>query len=132
MTLSLAHVSVRSRNLEESLRFYTEGLGLRVGPRPPFGFPGAWLYAGADDPSLGAVHLIGPGADSYLGVRPAGGGALDHVAFADTDWPDRRRTLMRLNIPFTERIVPQLGLRQVFLTDPDGIAVELNFPAAAD
>jgi hypothetical protein len=29
-----------------------------------------------------------------------------------------------------ERTVPSLGLRQVFLTDPSGVTIELNYPAA--
>lgn len=129
MTLALAHVSVRSRNLAASLRFYTEVLGLATGPRPPFGFPGAWLYGREEDSSQGVIHLIGPGSEEYLGDRSSGSGALDHVAFTATGWPALRGRLEALNIKFNVRTVPQLGLRQVFLSDPDGIVIELNFPA---
>lgn len=141
MGLSLNHVSIRTADLEACRRFYVEVLGLRVGPRPDFPFPGLWLYGG-DDPATGqpVVHVIGvdrndsSGRDGYLGERPAqplrGSGALDHVAFAATGLSEMRIRLARLGLAIHERTVPGLGLRQLFLTDPDGIVVELNYPGS--
>lgn len=135
MSLSrLAHVSIRARDLAASRRFYQQALGLREGSRPPFPFPGAWLYLGDDEGDLGVVHLIDAGADAaaveaYLGDRSGAGGAVDHVAFAADDWPAQRARLERLGVAFTERTVPGLGLRQVFVTDPSGVVVELNYAA---
>jgi len=138
----LAHYSVRARDLEVSIAFYTRALGLRLGPRPPFGFPGAWLYLPDDreQAEQGCVHLIGVGAESalddYLGARPDADhtttGPLDHIAFLANDWPGARARLQALGMEFTERAVPRLGVRQVFLADPDGVVVELNFPEVAD
>ena len=138
----LAHYSIRARDLEVSIVFYTQALGLRLGPRPPFGFPGAWLYLPDDHEQAdqGCVHLIGAGAEAalgaYLGERPgadhATTGPLDHIAFLAGDWPGYRARLQALGIGVTERVVPQLGVRQVFLADPDGVVIELNFPEAAD
>ncbi len=139
--MRLAHYAIRATDLAASIRFYEEILGLRDGPRPRFGFPGAWLYAPEDhDPdSQGVVHLIAaPDAtadagalDAYLGERgPAdGSGAIDHIAFAAEDWPAQRRRYEAAGIAFSERSVPGLGLRQVFITDPSGITVELNYRA---
>ena len=53
MCLALDHVNIRTRRLSVLRAFYTDVLGLKDGPRPPFGHPGAWLYAG-DHP---IVHL---------------------------------------------------------------------------
>ena len=138
MGLSLNHVSIRTADLEACRRFYVEVLGLRVGPRPDFPFPGLWLYGG-DDVATGqpVVHVIGvdpadsSGLSGYLGERPAvrGSGAVDHVAFAATGLSAMRVRLARLGLAIHERSVPGLGLRQLFLTDPDGIVVELNYPA---
>ena len=36
----------------------------------------------------------------------------------------------RKNVDFFERSVPTLGLHQMFLKDPNGVIIELNFPAA--
>lgn len=141
MSLSLNHYSIRAADLEASRRFYVDALGLAVGPRPDFPFPGLWLYAG--DTSVWAnavVHLIAAdrgdprGLQGYLGERaPAsrrGSGALDHVAFFATGLAERRAVLQRLGLATRERQVPGLGLHQLFVEDPDGIVVELNYPAA--
>lgn len=132
----LAHYSVRTHDLAASKRFYTELLGLREGFRPPFRFPGTWLYLGDDESTFGVVHLIPVGAADaavrdYLGERgeAPGAGALDHVAFFAHDWPAFRARCERLDVPYTRRVVPALGLFQVFLADPSGVTVELNFPA---
>jgi catechol 2,3-dioxygenase-like lactoylglutathione lyase family enzyme len=136
----LAHYSVRAKNLEASTAFYTEALGLCVGPRPPFGFPGVWLYLAQDEARSehGCVHLIGDGdaaaRDGYLGSRPNSDasetGALDHIAFFASDWPACRERLDALGVRHTQRLVPILGVLQVFLADPDGVRIELNYDVA--
>lgn len=135
----LGHYSIRTTDLESSRRFYTEVLGLEEGFRPPFPFPGIWLYLPGDKSDFGVVHIIGidahdrQGLADYLGERdPAslvGTGTLDHVAFLVEGLRDMRKKLHEQEIPFTERTVPSLGLHQVFLTDPSGVTVELNYPA---
>ncbi|WP_288251642.1 VOC family protein [uncultured Hydrogenophaga sp.] len=136
----LGHFSVRTSQLEASRRFYVEILGLRVGYRPALDFPGLWLYAGnADaDADFGVVHLIGTDGDSnavteYLGERTGdalGSGALDHLAFLADDMAGFRERLERHNIAYRIRTVPSLGLHQLFLSDPSGLTIEMNFPAA--
>jgi hypothetical protein len=32
-------------------------------------------------------------------------------------------------VPYRERTVPGLGLHQLFIEDPSGITIELNYPA---
>jgi len=134
----LAHYSIRTPNLEASRRFYKEVLGLEEGFRPPFAFPGAWLYLAGDDSDYGVVHLIGTeaaasaGLSEYLGARPdaTGSGSIDHVAFLAEGLPAMRRRLAAAGYAFRERTVPNLGLHQVFIEEPSGVTVELNFPAA--
>ena len=134
----LAHFSIRTSRLEESKRFYVEILGLRAGYRPPLDFPGVWLYQGGDEADYGVVHLIGTDGDGraladYLGEKAdtgTGTGALDHLAFMATDLDEFRRRLQRHKIQFFERTVPALRLRQVFFSDPSGLTIEMNFPAA--
>jgi catechol 2,3-dioxygenase-like lactoylglutathione lyase family enzyme len=141
MTMSLNHFSIRTRDVEACRRFYVDALGLVVGPRPDFPFPGLWLYAGDTTAwANAAVHVIGVEGDAaeglrgYLGERKEaaarGSGALDHVAFFATGLAARRAVLRGLGLAVRERTVPGLGLHQLFVEDPDGILVELNFPAA--
>lgn len=137
------HYSIRTLDLEASRRFYTEVIGLKEGPRPPFDFPGYWLYSGEPPADLhsgsnyGMVHLMGvaPGLASYLGDKDAaalkgGTGPLDHVAFAATGRDAMVERCQRHNVSFFERDVPLLGLRQMFIKDPDGVTIELNYPAS--
>ena len=136
----LAHYSIRTADLETSRRFYTEVMRFRVGYRPPFEFPGIWLYLGEDESDFGVVHLVGADPDDpealrrYLGERPAGtlfgAGSVDHIAFLAAGWPDMRARLGALGQPYTERTVPSLGLHQVFVVDPSGVTIELNYPAS--
>jgi catechol 2,3-dioxygenase-like lactoylglutathione lyase family enzyme len=136
----LAHFSVRTASIEASRRFYTEILGFKEGYRPPFKFPGLWLYRGGDEADFGVVHIIGideddaQGLAQYLGDKaPAslhGSAAVDHLAFLATDLHAMRGRLDGAELPYRERTVPDLGLHQLFVEDPSGITIELNFPAA--
>jgi catechol 2,3-dioxygenase-like lactoylglutathione lyase family enzyme len=134
----LGHYSIRTGDLEASRRFYTEVLGLREGFRPSFAFPGIWLYGGNDEADFGVVHIIGidasdpQGLQDYLGDKDgaslSGSGAIDHVAFLATGLAAMRARLQQRAMAFTERTVPSLGLYQLFIGDPSGVTVEMNYP----
>ena len=137
----LDHYSIRTPEVEASRRFYTEVMGFTVGFRPPFKFPGIWLYNGAQYPeTTGVVHIIGidpndpQGLKDYLGDRDVtslqGTGTVDHMAFVATGLADMRTRLQNHGIAFRERTVPALGIHQVFFEDPSGVTLELNYPAA--
>lgn len=133
---SLDHYTIIASDLERSVRFYTDVLGLLNGDRPDFGFPGAWIYVG-DKP---VVHLLGAGGadtmadgDVFGGGEGAGTGSgpgtgsIHHVAFRATGRDDTVKRLKAKNIAIKEQDVPGWPLRQVFLKDPDGVTIELNF-----
>ena len=42
----LEHYLVLTDDLDATRDFYAKALGMRLGPRPPLGFPGYWLYLG--------------------------------------------------------------------------------------
>ncbi len=123
---ALNHYTIKPVDLEATRKFYSEILGLPVGDRPPLGFPGYWLYCG-DVPT---VHLVGPKAEDVgkPARRPGATGLLDHIAFSCTGLREIRARLADHGVGYTERVVPRDGQTQLFLYDPDGIAVELNFP----
>ncbi len=141
MALTLNHFSIRTTDLEASRRFYADVLGLSVGPRPDFPFPGLWMYRGDHaDVANAVVHLIGidklapQGLQQYLGERDeaalAGSGAVDHIAFFADGLAATLAHLTQQGATFRQRTVPSIGLHQVFLEDPCGVVIELNFPAA--
>ena len=55
-------------------------------------------------------------------------GRFDHIAFAATDIASVRRQLKSKKVKFREQVIPRTGGQQIFLYDPDGVGVELNFP----
>jgi len=113
------HVNTRSADVERTKDFYVR-LGLRVGDRPPFASRGYWMYLG-DHPVL---HLV----QRKDGETPLdGSGNLDHVAFQATDLEGTRRVLAEAGLSFREAVVPRDNTVQIFVRDPDGIQVELNF-----
>ena len=116
----LQHINLRSADVERSKDFYVGVIGLRVGARPPIASVGYWLYLG-DQP---VVHLVQRTADAPAGY---GSGAIDHVAFHGIDFAAMRSRLSELGIPFREELIPRDGTRQLFVNDPDGVKIELNF-----
>jgi catechol 2,3-dioxygenase-like lactoylglutathione lyase family enzyme len=120
--MQLDHVTLRTDDLETMKAFFTDVLGLRVGDRPPFKFPGYWLYGG-DHP---LVHLMSgdPGTSADTG-------AIDHVAFRGDDYDALIARLEGLGADFTARTQTGGGARQVFVKGPLGLVVEINFPVAA-
>ena len=141
MTLSLNHYSIRTTDLDATREFYTEVLGFSSGPRPPFPFPGIWMYNGSHDSVANAVvHIIGidkndpEGLKKYLGDREEsslhGTGAVDHIAFFATGLEAMRKHLETIGVASRERTAPAVGLHQIFLDDPCGLVVELNYSAA--
>lgn len=118
----LDHYTILAADLAATRDFYVDALGLTDGARPPFDFPGQWLYC-EGQPVVHWSAANGRGADS-------GGAAVDHVAFAAADIDAVREHLHARGVDFQEREVPRLGQCQLFLRDPNGIRIELNFPLA--
>jgi len=112
------HINIRTRDLDRCVAFYSKVLGFKQGYRPPFDSPGAWLYS--DGAPL--VHI------SVASRKPAATtGALDHIAFAARGYASTKRRLERAGIAFESFSVPDTPVKQLFIEDPDGLAVELNF-----
>ena len=116
--LGLDHINIRTAELARTAAFFTEVLGLTVGWRPAFPFPGAWLYVGDKD----VVHLVEVS-------RPAAaskGSALDHFAFAIDDYEAAERALTAHGMAFEALVSPEGDIRQLFVTELNGVTFELN------
>jgi len=114
------HVNIKTQDLEASIVFYRDALGLRHGERPAFGFPGAWLY----DQDKPAVHL------NEVVEKPASASnAFDHVAFYSDDLDAVLARLDAVGVHYSGlRPIPGGKLRQCFMKDPNGITVEVTGP----
>ena len=120
----LDHYNVSTRKLSDTIRFYEEILGLTNGPRPPFNFPGAWLYS-AGHPVL---HLND--ISSTDRQQPANSGVIDHVAFGSRGFEAIKQHLTGKGVSFRVNQVPNSRRWQIFLTDPNNVMIELNFDVA--
>jgi catechol 2,3-dioxygenase-like lactoylglutathione lyase family enzyme len=119
---SMSHFTVLTDDVDATRAFYCGLLGLVDGKRPPFGFPGLWLYAG-DRPIL---HVIG--GRSHAELRA---GVIDHMAFDATDLRAVAARLADASIQYRLARVGGAadGAWQLFCLDPNGAKVELDFDA---
>jgi catechol 2,3-dioxygenase-like lactoylglutathione lyase family enzyme len=114
------HFTVLTDDVDSTVRFYGDLLGLEPGPRPNFKFPGAWLYAGGQP----ILHLIGGRPKSELKA-----GVIDHMAFSGKDLAATLSALKARGVEYECRQQLDTGLWQVFFFDPNGAKVELDFAA---
>ncbi|MHA1572096.1 MAG: VOC family protein [Alphaproteobacteria bacterium] len=119
----IEHYLVMSKDLDATRDFYVNVLGMTDGDRPPFDFAGLWLYLGGS----ACVHVALAVGDN---ARENGTGAIDHIAFNASGYDEMIECLDRLGIEARKRTVPRMGLRQLFIKDPDGVTIEINYPAS--
>ncbi|MBI2752643.1 MAG: VOC family protein [Betaproteobacteria bacterium] len=128
----IEHFLVQTADIEKTRDWYVRVLGMRVGPNPDFKFPVCWLYIGDKD----VVHVTEGGKDvsenrkRYVGQQSdavTGSGVVDHIAFRATGLRETIDYLCALGVEFRQRQVNDQGLYQLFLFDPNGIKIELNF-----
>src|SRR4051794_16162104 len=109
--------------LEQLRDFYVDVVGLSVGDRPDFARKGFWLYAG-DKP---IVHLI---VCQDGDVRAGGEVApsfIDHIAFTCKGLSEAVERLKAHGVVYKLSEVPSRHQVQIFVSDPAGVGVELNF-----
>ena len=136
MALShIEHMLVQTGDIAKTVDWYTRVLGMRAGYTPDFKFPVQWLYLGDTD----VVHVTEGGAaisenrKRYAGQQSealSGTGVIDHIAFRCSGLVETLAHLRALGIEFKQRQVDDQGLYQLFLFDPNGIKIELNFANA--
>lgn len=121
--MQLDHINVVTEDLDATVSFFTDVIGLRDGERPNFTSAGAWMYGEDGGPAI--VHIVVRKPDA------GGTGPLDHVAFRGQDLDALTTRLDAHDIGFDARIVPGTGDRQIFFNAPFGLKIEVNFPPEA-
>ncbi len=128
----LFHVLIKTNDLPQTLKFYTEVLGLREAKRPPFGFPGAWLACSTPMSDI-IIHVWagGPGMGEN-GISPYGTATIDHVSLTAIGHEAYRRRFEKYSLPWREFIIPETTLWQLFVYDPSGVQIELTFDSEGE
>lgn len=127
----IEHYLVLSDDMEATRDFYRDALGMHEGPRPPLGFPGYWMYLG-DTPVIHIAEWVTYTTHSNskgiaVSTRAESTGAIDHIAFTATGYDEVLARLTRNGIPADRNEQPGGRLRQLFLQDPNGVKIEINF-----
>jgi len=119
------HFNILTDDLPATLAFYEEHLNLKPGARPPFTFPGAWLYANGGKGKDPILHVVAGKPKSQL-VK----GVIDHMAFHGTGLAESVARLKAKGIAYELRKLPAYGTWQLFFFDPNGAKVEIDFDPA--
>ena len=119
--VGLDHVNLRTTQLDEMIRWYTDVLGLKQGWRPHFPFPGAWLYAG----DHAVVHLVDIDTDPATGAEVDL--KLEHFALRATDLGAFEARLAKQGAKMEKSELADAGIVQVNVWDPDGNHIHVDF-----
>ncbi|KAL8245666.1 hypothetical protein R6Q59_006882 [Mikania micrantha] len=119
--VNLHHVGILCENLERSLDFYQNLLGLKINearPHDKLPYRGAWLWVGSE-----MIHLMElPNPDPPTG-RPEHGGRDRHTCIAIRDVSKLKTILAKAGIPYT---LSRSGRPAIFTRDPDTNALEFT------
>jgi catechol 2,3-dioxygenase-like lactoylglutathione lyase family enzyme len=133
----LEHFLVVAQDYEGTIQWYIDNLGFRKGPHPDFGadIEVTWLYLGDRD----VIHIVPPRPDDAPRPKPdpnatpkeiaQGSRPIHHIAFRAENRKEMTQRFKDRGITYLEQQASKQDLYQVFVRDPNGITVELNFPA---
>lgn len=123
----LNHVNIVTKDVAATVKFYEAVLGLQVKPlpmTPPADLQILWL---ADSHGQPIIHLQGYNPDRHPLEPGDPNGTVDHVAFTCDDFEGLRKRCDEQGISYSVNDRQFGKLRQLFLTDPNNVALELNF-----
>ncbi|MEM9410336.1 MAG: VOC family protein [Planctomycetota bacterium] len=130
---SIDHLTLIVSDLERTRKFYCEKLGMQLGPRPEFDFPGLWLHPSEPEPGKPVKSMIHITLESDL-AGLAGWGDREvkslsrghHFAFEVEDAKNACKYLQNLGVEIA--VQPKQrpdGAVQFYVQDPDGHVIEL-------
>ncbi|MET0370233.1 MAG: VOC family protein [Sphingobium sp.] len=121
---SLDHVNIRVADPDATMTFFIDILGMAVSPIRP-----TWITDTAGRPVIhvGSIDASYPTDEwrPFVGARDSG--AVHHVALGCTDYDRVLARLCEHGLAHTTNDVPRATLRQIFVAEPGGVMLELNF-----
>ena len=110
------HVALQVSDIDRSVEFYAKVLDLLEIPIPAFDYPVRWFSLGANR----ELHLIGREENgASTGIRGK------HFCLEVTDILQAERYIKDSGIEYMPIKLRPDGVKQLFLTDPDGHYIEL-------
>ena len=123
---SLGHIGVHVRDIERSVAFYRDILGLQVSDRSPRG----GVFMTAQDRAVEHHELLlAPGRNDESNVN-----VLQQISFRCAtlkDVKDFYHLFLEHNVPI-QRVVSHGNTVSVYARDPDGNSVEVYWPSGID
>lgn len=115
------HVNLHAAPDSALQRLFGDVMGLQSGHRPPFPFPGQWLYGDADRALL---HVVQAPSVQGEAIR------LGHIAFRTDEAAETVIARLRdAGLAHEVAVVPEDSDVQIFVPLPGGLVVELDVPA---
>lgn len=123
----LNHINIITGDLAGTIAFYDGVLGMKpqAMPVPIEGFRGSWIVDVNGHP---IVHVQDHNPARHGELKTGLTGALDHIALTCSGFEDIQQRCDALGVPYRVNDRQFGPLRQVFVTDPNGVVLELNFP----
>ncbi len=120
------HVNIVAKDLAKTVEFYETVLGMKVQPIPmaPPGFDGRWI---SDSQGHPIFHVQAFNAERHGDIQSGVVGSIDHVALTCEGFAATQARCAELGVPYRVNDRQFADLRQVFVTDPNNINLELNF-----
>lgn len=124
----LDHFNIQTHDMAGTIAFYADLLNLeaRAAPeRDPA--DRMWLYDSGD---RAVIHLNRFGTDNTIPREVVPGnptGAIHHIAFECDGYEETIQKLKDKALYYATNDIPRICLRQIFVTDPNNVLLELNF-----
>ncbi len=131
MISGIAHIAIKTDDLDKTVRFYSEILNMVEVYRPPFKFAGVWMGHNGEGGDL--IHVYtGKEALDEDGSAFAGSRAIDHFAVYAKGYQGFRQRFQDAGLDWKEQLVPDTERWQLFTYDPNGVMIELMFDGSQE
>lgn len=128
--VGLEHVNIVAADIGATCAFYERLLDMEARPIPVMpDYPGRWIYDRGGHPII-HVQVHNPERHGPLGEARATTGAIDHVALACDDFEGMKARCAEMGLDYKVSELPGADFRQLFVSDPDNVLLELNFRTA--
>lgn len=139
----LDHVNIITPRFAETLEFYERVMQMQIAPSP-IGEHGAHLRDASGVACIHVVKVTAGNVDFLLGGNLAhrtreetdpsngfsnmyGSAAVDHIALRCTNLPATLQRFRDTQVPHRYFFVEMARVHQIFVRDPNGVTLELNF-----